>query len=418
MQEFIFAPGQSVYKDGACLLGNYKTQKSFAIDHESGFTFSQEIRSSLEGGSLPANVHVDGEIHIKPATEVLNSDVRVDVVSCSSDPELIYFEVAEAPDSSLTMISPSSFPTDHADFGRPKSYVHAHVTILVRPGTFLPKLKIWTQSLSIVLHPELQFRVEGQVELMTIHGSIKSLSSEPSTSIDARDIIIQTTSGSVKGAYPLYDLLSVNTLSGSIDISLDLQEISAITPKPAKLFINTLSGTVHVNTPLLATPYTPIPFRDYQTDITSQSSSIDIIIPHGTSSNLRSQSGHVSAALHPCGGPTLRSSISSNVASGATRITVHRSRTHPTSPLRKFYASHHQQSGSLRLHYPGQWEGHIAGETMSGSVHIDWPGVNIIRDDRSGWVQRRIQATKGDGEGQLQFSTLSGNVDLTGGDFY
>lgn len=417
-QEFIFGPGQSSHQRGACPPGNYETKKSFAIDPESGFTFSQEVRSSHEGGSLLANVHVDGEIHIKPATEALDSNIRVDVVSCASDPETVYFEVTEAPDSSLTMISPSRFPINHADDHRANSCVHADVTIWVRPGTILPKLKIWTQSLSIILHPGLQLRVEGQVELMSMHGFIESRSSEPSTLIDAREIIIQTASGSVKGAYPLYDLLSINTLSGAIDINLGLQDISTTAPKPAKLHINTLSGKVHVNTPLLATPSTAVPLRDYQSDITSQSSSIDIVIPHGSTSNLRSLSGSVSAALHPCGDPAIRSSLSSNVASGATRITVHRSRTHPTSPLRKLYASHHQQSGPLRLHYPAQWEGTIAGETMSGAVRIEWPGVDIISDDRIGWVQRRIVGKKGEGEGQLEFGTLSGNVDLTGGDFY
>lgn len=408
-QEFIFAPGESSHREGVCPAGNYKTEKSFAINHESGFTFAQEVRSSLEG------IRVDGEIHIKPITEALGPSIRVNVVTCASDPDMTRFEATEAPDSSITMISPDSPPAGHANHHRLNAYVHAQVTIWVRPGTILPKLKIRTQSLSIILAKGLQFRVEGQVELVTTHGFIESRSSEPSTSIDARDITIQTASGSVKGAYSLYDLLSINTLSGSIDINLDLQEISTSNPKPAKLLITTLSGQVHVNTPLLATPHTAVPLRDYQSSITSQSSKIDIVIPHGSTSTLRSLSGRLSAALHPCGDPAIKSSLSSDVASGATRITIHRSRTHPTSALRKLYASHQQKSGSLRLHYPSQWEGDLTGETLSGAISIDWPGLNIIRNDR-----RRIAARKGDGkgEGNLEFSTLSGNVDLSGGDFY
>lgn len=408
-QEFIFAPSEPSHQEGVCPAGKYKTEKSFAVDHESGFTFSQEVRSSLEG------VRVDGKIHIKPITEVIGPEIRVDVVTCASNPDMTYFEATEAPDSSITMISPGSLPAGHANHHRLNAYVHAQVTIWIRPGTILPKLKIRTQSLSIILEKGLQFRVEGQVELVTTHGFIESRASEPSTSIDARDITIQTASGSVQGAYPLYDLLSINTLSGSIDINLDLQEISTTTPKPAKLLITTLSGQVHVNTPLLATQYTPIPLRDYQSSISSQSSSIDIVIPHGSTSTLRTLSGRLSAALHPCGDPAIKSSLSSNVASGATRITIHRSRSHPTSPLRNLFASHHQKSGALRLHYPAQWEGNIAGETMSGAISIDWPGLNIVRDDR-----RRIVARKGDGkaEGTLDFGTMSGNVDLTGGDFY
>lgn len=402
-------PGQSSHQEGICLPGNYTTQKSFAIDPESGFIFSQEVRSSLEGGSLLADVHVDGEIHIKPATEALDSSIRVDVVSYTSDPELIHFEAAEGPNSSLILILPSSFSIDHVDNGRRESCVHAHIIVWVRPGTILPNFKIWTQSLSIILHPGLQYRVEGQVELGSMHGSIESLPSESSTSIYSREFIIHTASGSVKGAYPLYDLLSITTLSGSIDVSIDLKEASTKAPKPAKLLLKTLSGAVRVNTPLLTSPYTVVPFRDYQSDIHSLSSSVDITIPHGSISTLRSQSGSLSAALHPCGDPAIRSDLTSHVASGATHLTIHRSRTHPTSPLRNFYASHHQQSGSLRLHYPAQWEGHITGETMSGAIRIDWPGVNIISDDR-----RRIQATRGTGDGRLEFSTLSGSVDLSG----
>lgn len=424
-QEFIFASGQSSHQEGICPAGDDKTEKSFAIEPGSGFTFSQEVRSSLESLSLLGNVRVDGEIHVKPATEALGPSIRVDVVTCASDPDMIHFEATEAPDSSITMIiTPGSFPTGHANDNRTNAYVNANVTIWVKPGTILPKLKIWTQSLSIILHPGLQFQVEGQLELLGMHGSIESLlSSEPLTSIDAREIIIKTTSGSVSGAYPLYDLLSINTLSGSIDINLDLQEISKTVPKPAKLLIDTLSGEVHVTTPLLSTQHTAIPLRDYQSEIASHSGSIDIVIPHGSNSTLRSLSGDISAALHPCGDPsTLKSSLSSRVNSGSTRITIHPSRTDPTTPLRKFSGSHHQQSGSLQLHYPAQWEGDITGETMTGTVHIDWPGLDVISDDRTGWVNRRIVARKGDAkgeaEGKLEFGTMSGDVDLTGGDFY
>lgn len=395
--------------------GSYKTENSFAISHESGLDFSQVIRSIYEGGILRSNVRVDGEIHIKPATEeASNFDLRVDVVTYSSDPKLVHFEYNQAPDAFLTMISPSGVPTDHADRDGPGHFVHAQVTIWVRPGVILPKLKVGTHSFSITLDPGLQFRVEGQMELESTHGFIKSRTSEPSTSIEAREIIIQTASGSVKGAYPLYDRLSISTQSGSIDIDLDLQEDFEAAPKHAELLIKTLSGSVHIHTPLLASPSAKIPLRDYYSKISSQSGQVDITIPHGSSTKLYSQSGSLAAALHPCGDPEKMSDLFSGVASGSARITVHPSRTHPTSPLRNFYASHNQQSGSLDLHYPAQWEGLILGHTISGNMRIDWPGVKIISDDTSYWTERRIRATKGEGEGKLLFSTASGEARLWG----
>lgn len=329
-----------------------------------------------------------------------------------------------------------SFPSpNHVKGERHGACIHTLITIWVTPGTILQGFKIETQSLSLFFHPGLHYSVvEGQLSLTSTSGSISfpptttSLSpflsppnpSPHSTSINPREIIIHTTSGSVTGNYPLHDLLSITTQSGSIIINLDLKPASTTSPQPAKLHINTSSGSIHITTPLLLSQ--SIPQRDYQTTISSLSSSLDLTIPHGSTTTLTTQSGRLAATLHPIqyhphssSSSSSSSYLSTHSTSGATHITLLNSRTHPAL-LRNLHATHVHVSGSLDLYYPSQWEGSIVGETVSGQMGIEWPGTRIVRDVRDGARGRRIEATRGEGEGggTLGFRGVSGRGFLRG----
>ena len=387
--------------------------RTFGIQNGTGFTFSQEFRPKLEGDNRFPKVHLFGDIHVKPASAPVDYNIRVDVVAHTSHPEHIQIECIEEPDAFIGMTLLSRLPANLVENGAREPFVRAEVTIWVMPGVIIPKFQISTQSLAVTFHAGLRFGLEGPLELSANDNPIY-LSSDPSTMIYSRDIIIHTTSGSVRGTYPLYDLLSIDTESGSIDVHLDVQDVSPALPKPAKLDLKSLSGSIRVLTDFIASQDIVLPPRDYQSDISARSGSVDVNIPHGSMTSLDTQSGSLSATLYPCGDPSIRSDLISTGRSGSTRITIHGSRTHPNFPLRKLYADHHQESGSLKLHYPSTWEGHIWGKAGSGAIRIDWPGVRIISDHRDDPVRRSIEAMRGFGEGVLQFSSLSGSVDLTG----
>ena len=245
-------------------------------------------------------------------------------------------------------------------------------------------------------------------DLMNSPSARPAASASPSTS---RETVIDLTSGSVTGAYSLYDLLSIHTTSGHIDITLNLQNASTSAPKPALLDLSTASGSIRVKTPALHT--TKIPDREYKTSISSYSGSIDAEIVHGTRTSLKTSSGRIVAELVPFGPNTSRSDVETRTYSGGTDITVRPSSANASQPLRKLYADYQHGSGGLRVRYPSTWEGSVQGKTAAGGVDIKWDGLRIVKD-KKGYVGREIEAVKGEGEGVLRFHGYSGHVLLKG----
>ena len=245
-------------------------------------------------------------------------------------------------------------------------------------------------------------------DLMTSPSARPAASSSPSIS---RETVIDLTSGSVTGAYSLYDLLSIRTTSGHIDITLNLQNASISAPKPALLDLSTASGSIRVKTPTLHT--TKIPDREYKTGISSYSGSIHAETVHGTRTSLKTSSGRIVAELVPFGPNTSRSDIETRSYSGGTDITVRPSGANASQPLRKLYADYQHGSGGLRVRYPSTWEGSVQGRTAAGGVETKWDGLRIVKD-KEGYVGREIEAVKGEGEGVLRFHGDSGHVLLKG----
>ena len=245
-------------------------------------------------------------------------------------------------------------------------------------------------------------------DLMNSPSARPAASSSP---LISRETVIDLTSGSVTGAYSLYDLLSIHTTSGHIDITLNLQNASISAPKPALLDLSTASGSVRVKTPTLHT--TKIPDREYKTSIGSYSGSIDAETVHGTRTSLKTSSGRIVAELVPFGPNTSRSDIETRTYSGGTDITVRPSSANASQPLRKLYADYQHGSGGLRVRYPSTWEGLVQGKTAAGGVDIKWDGLRIVKD-KKGYVGREIEAVKGEGEGVLRFHGYSGHVLLRG----
>ena len=62
----------------------------------------------------------------------------------------------------------------------------------------------------------------------------------------SRSTIINQLSQSVTGTFPLYDLLSITTMSGSINITVIPQPASSSAKAPAALRLSTMSGAINV----------------------------------------------------------------------------------------------------------------------------------------------------------------------------
>ena len=288
--------------------------------------------------------------------------------------------------------------------------MYVAATVSIPPGTTLENLGINTETLSVTFFPGLQYAITNSTEI-NAHSSSLSLSADepPSIEINHRETNIHVNSGSVRGSYPLYDVLDISTTSGSIDIEVEPKDADEDNVQPAVLRLSSKSGSVRASTSIVS-----VPARDYKTFLESLSGGVNAKILHGSRTSLRSLSGHIKADLYPYGHNNTRTDINTYCQSSSTDVTVHSSLSHPTDPIKKLYSDHQGLSGSVDLRYPAQWQGAVQASTLSGSIDLDWDGLRIIRDEKKGWIKRVVEAVRGEGEGQLVISSKSGSVKLGG----
>lgn len=348
------------------------------------------------------HVRTVGKVEVRNAVQNIGSYIQVDVEIRSSDVRLTSSELrVEKDDSTMVIKTPKQMPVGaDSDRAAVPPCVNISAVISIAPGAKLENFGLDSETLSVIFHPGLEYAESRVVETKSQFKTMSTYS---------RETIIDVSSASVTGSFPLYDLLSIHTNSGSININVDPKNASTENVKPAVLRVTSNSGSVRANTATNS-----VPNRDYQTSMSSSSGSIDAAILHGLRTSLRSINGRVTADVYPYGHNDSRTDVEAHCTSGSMDITLHSSLSHPTAPLKKLYAYYRGISGSLTLFYPAQWQGTVEGTTASGGIDLDWEGLKVVKDGKEPWVKRTIEAIRGKGEGRLVFYSTSGRVTLSG----
>ncbi|KAI1737367.1 hypothetical protein F4680DRAFT_468317, partial [Xylaria scruposa] len=257
----------------------------------------------------------------------------------------------------------------------------------------------------------------------------------PKEAPDSRRIILRTSSKSISGSYPLYDLLSISTESGSISVDVTPHPASEEDPsQPASLEIKSHSGSVHATfSDGFLGPYVDrddsaktnyggrygdtaiqsgTPAREYITSVSTRSASISGTFPLGALTSLDSQAGSISGVelvVVPMStsGPRRLRTISHG---GMQSVRVVHDDFWPVAKeawWEGMVSKHESHSGSINVEYPDSWEGTIEVESRSGSISVTGRGVEIIREE-----QGRMIARKGKDGGKVIVKAWSGSVDL------
>ncbi|KAI9852575.1 MAG: hypothetical protein M1830_006783 [Pleopsidium flavum] len=378
---------------------------SFGFENPRDFQFLQVV-SAGNDRETGYNVQTLGEVRIRPAVDHMESNIRVDLELHVSDRSLVNLTKIETSEGTLIMNTPLRVS------GLNQPCLSIVATIWITPGLALGNMEIGTQNLGIQFYPLLEYTIRDTTYISSVAGSVHM--TPPVSKIYSRKTIIETTSSSIRGAFPLYDLLSLTSQSGSMRVDVDPQEAAKVAPAPASFIASSASGSIEAYYPI-DRAVSEIPDRDYRVAVKTSSAAIRGDYLHGSSTSLRSSSGSVEAILAPYGPVTQATNILTETQSASTRLTVLSSLTSPYTPMRNFYSSHKLASGSLRLHFPSTWEGEIEGWSMSGSLRIAWEGVRIIKDGRD-WngAWRRLIAVKGNGQGKIKFESMSGSMELEG----
>jgi len=249
----------------------------------------------------------------------------------------------------------------------------------------------------------------------------------------SRRIILHTTSESVSGSYPLYDLLHISTQSGSISASVTPHSASSEDPShPATLQLFSTSGSIHADLSGTfiehdvdadyarslrhqddgAVRFKRPPERHYITSVDAQSGTIFGVFPLGVDTKLESRSGSLRTELVVMpvnASESRRLETVSRGGSQSIRIVDSYFWAEGRAVWWKGMVSRHEsQSGSIDIEYPDSWEGEIEAEAESENVSITGRDVEIIRRDRG-----RVFARKGaHGNGKVFARASSGRVDL------
>ncbi|KAL8714234.1 MAG: hypothetical protein Q9220_001963 [cf. Caloplaca sp. 1 TL-2023] len=382
------------------------------FEHPHSFTLIQSVADNdglVDSASKSSPLPITGEIHVRLSKlPPRHRSIWVETDVRGHDPALV--DISPGPNN-LVIVTPS------VTYSTERHSLHLVATIWISKGLPLSFLHIGTASLSVTFHDEIPLPNHTPISIIApstpVHISSNSLPS--ALTIDAASTTLSSQSGSVQGDFTLRDNLTIHTISGSININLLLAPSATNTTTPATLDLRARSGSIKVNTPSIFLPAKIPAKRDYHSNIVTNSGTISASLVHGTHTYLRSDSSSIHVSLYPFGvDGDVRSEIASRVISGSTDITVHPSLSNATARLRNLHANHRAVSGSIRLHYPSTWEGTVEGHTTSGSIRVDWPGLQLT-EERGGWFDKRLRGVKGMGKGMLGFRAVSGSVSLMGG---
>lgn len=393
----------------SCPDGKQTGTASFDFKSPSRFALIQTVQRE-KNGSLTKYLRISGVIYVKPAAEKLESKLKVDVETSFSDKDLLEATSFESREDSLTIETPNYIENKEDGSSQPCVYILA--TIWVNEDADLDILKLETQSLSVVIQEGLAIKAKA-VTVKTVAGFVKFPKEDfTKTTVNPRNTIVETISGSITGTFPLYDLLAIRTRSGTIIVNIDPKSVLKSDPGPANLQIRSISGSINAETAVLrGGDSSKIPNRNYVSSLTSASGSLFCRIIHGTNTQLSTVSGNIDAKLSPYGDPQKTSIIKHRSTTGTSSVMVLPSVSNPGDALKQFSGEYNTVSGALAIEYPAEWEGTVSGSTVSGAIEVDWPG---LKGSTSGLVPKKYQGVKGNGAGKLIFKGVSGSVSLKG----
>jgi len=252
----------------------------------------------------------------------------------------------------------------------------------------------------------------------------------PSLEFSSRRVSVNTVSGTISGNFPLYDYLGLTTNSGDITAFVAPKPVLLSAPKPAELFVKTISGTITVFSPISGPSRALYP-RNYTARVITVSGDVKGSYLLGSQAGFHTTSGDINISILPViedGSVENPSKFHTYTVSGTTRINMFDPIHFPppsSSPqyladlathdaerakyhFRHLDSSHRSRSGDVTAAYPPAWEGTISATTMTGDITVTGSGVKTIREN-NGRGLRQLVAIKGvEQEGQGSVVEIAG----------
>jgi DUF4097 and DUF4098 domain-containing protein YvlB len=304
----------------------------------------------------------------------------------------------------LTIGDPT-FPDGFDGISKGSACLGISVTLYISPGARIDNLKIQSSHLGMQVHNGVNFTVKNTTAISLTTGTLDSVS------FNSRETHLKTISGSISGKYSLFDLVSIETKSGSVNVNIEPKEAVEGSSPSAVFKANSLSGSVRADF-----ERTRIPPRDYQVDITTTVGSVDGTFIHGSRTEIISIEGQIAADLLPYSSTNLDtpSILTTTTTDGQSLITVrspYKSKKSTSTIMNKMVSTHKSVNGVMDLTYPQEWEGSVEGQSFNGTVHLQGKDLVLVKEEeREGFNQ--VEARKGSGGSTMVFGTVSGGCEV------
>ncbi|KAI1278659.1 hypothetical protein F5Y07DRAFT_65735 [Xylaria sp. FL0933] len=418
------SPGLPI-QEGFCQgIQHHYDDQILSVDFDKSRNLS--FKETLYKHSGSTSVRVGGQLVVRRLTEGAG-DPRIVVKIVTNEPDLRLYTSLDGDIQEVKVSLPETY---ESSVSGQRPCVEVKGTIWVPENAEIGILSIEATHLDIMLFDDLSLRVADYTDIYSVIGGVTAGASETtlqnspdasasnpdytfipakdSWAFDSRVIEIHTTSGSINGNWPLFDLLGLHTTSGSITASITPKEELKHHPKPAVLSLSTISGSITATEPVHELYL--ITQRDYLVDVKSTSGSIHSALAFSSGITVHSTSGALGldllpvinirkiTATHPAQLETIATSGSIEVDvlepmfydnNGRAKAAVTASRV-----LDCLDATHKSTSGRIGLRYPQSWEGTLVAETTSGRLDARGKDLKIIRSS-SGWPGSKMEARKG-----------------------
>jgi len=209
-----------------------------------------------------------------------------------------------------------------------RACVSVTITVWVPEDGSLRSLGVSTVHLHINLLDNLSMEISERAKLSSVVGAITAAATGSESRDDSiidvgapdsfhfqsRLIEVETTAAPIKGSWPLYDYLYMQSVSGNIRVCVEPKDEDKETPKPATLYIKSLSGTVEFREPVHAAidafqaqgdfdadlrAEAVLPPRDYRIDVYTTSGNIWAVAAFSSTCGFKTTSGKIAVELLP-----------------------------------------------------------------------------------------------------------------------
>ncbi|KAF2477023.1 uncharacterized protein BDR25DRAFT_330944 [Lindgomyces ingoldianus] len=275
------------------------------------------------------------------------------------------------------------------------------VVVYIAPGAKLENFNVASVHLGMQIHQGVDFSVINATSISLTTGTLDA------PPFNSRETRLETISGSISGKYALLDLLSIKTKSGSVNVNVAPKKAGKEGSEPAIFLASSLSGSIRADF-----ERKKIPDRDYQVSIDTKVGSVDGTFIHGSTTVIQSIAGFITADILPFEAGSYASTIETSTSSGQTKLKIRPPYVNPGTALNKLTSTHKSISGAMDLTYPQEWEGHLEGSTLNGSLHLEGRDLELIHQGEDVPGGSRVEAKKGGGGSNMLFKTVSGSCEV------